>query len=135
MWNLVTLTFSQGHSIYWKFGKYQLLTIFWQYLRHYSWQSYDFWPKGSLWKDLKKLCDIGWPWPKGQGHNFYLKVKKYPLLTILTISCSLFFGCRVMKRGQEVVCGETFKIIWHGVTWLKGQGHRFPRKSGKFHLW
>ena len=57
MSHLVTLIFSQGHSIYWKFGKYPLLTIS-DNISDII-QSYDSWPKGSLWRKLQNDVTLG----------------------------------------------------------------------------
>ena len=37
----------------------------------------------------------------------------------------------VLKVGQRVACGETFKMIWHWVTLTSGQGHSIYWKFKK----
>ena len=68
--------------------------------------SYETWPTGNLWGDLKNDVILG-----DLDQSLYWIVKKYQFLTIFTIYQTLFIGSRVMKLGQQVACMETFKIM------------------------
>ena len=80
-----------------------------------------------------------WHWAnltKSQRHILYLKVKKYPFLTNLTIFQTLFIGSRVMKLDPQVACGETFKVMWYWVILTEGQGHSlFESQKITINLW
>ena len=79
----MTLAKGQGHNLFLKVGNYPFLKIFDNISDTIYWfKSYNTWPTGSLWGDLKNdmtLSDLGF----GQGHNVYLKVGKYPFGIIL----------------------------------------------------
>ena len=74
-------------------------------------------------KRPSKWCDIGWLWHK---NNCFSQRFSYPHFTwmlenvnfwpYLTISQTLFFGSKVMKVGLQVAYVETFKMMWHLVT-------------------
>ena len=75
IWPRVTLTFTQGHSIYWKFGKKPFLNIFdnisdtilSRVMRHSQKVAW-----GKTFKMMWHLVTL----TVGQGHSLYLKVRK-----------------------------------------------------------
>ena len=110
MWHWVTLTFGEGHSIYWKFGKYSFLTK----SQTLFTVDYETLPTFSLCGDLQiyvTLCDLD---EKSRSHSLLASnLEKIHLWPFLTISQTLFIESIVMELGQKVACGETFKMMWH----------------------
>ena len=114
MWHWVTLTFRQGHSIYWKFGKYQFLTI------SDTIHSRIMRPgqKVSCVETFKMVWHLV-TLSKGQGHNLYLKVKKYPFLTILdNLSDTIYWKYRYEIWPKDSLWKELRKeLTLHDRDW------------------
>ena len=81
IWSLVTLNFGQGHSIYWKFGKYPLFDNFWQYDIDIIHSKVMIFGREVACVETFKMM---WHWMTltfGQGHSSYWKFGNYPFLT------------------------------------------------------
>ena len=112
MWHLVTLTFTQGQSIYWKFGKYPFLTMFAISQTLFTVELWDM-AKRLPWVRPSTQCGIGWPWPKVKVTIFTWRSEKVNFWPFLTISQTLFIGSKVMK---SCPLGSLWRDLQNDVT-------------------
>ena len=69
---------------------------------------------------------------EGQGHSLDWMLKNINFWPFLTMSQTLLISSRVMKPGQQVVYGDTLKMMWNWVTLTEGQCHSLYLKIGKY---
>ena len=130
MWQLVTLTEGQVHSLYLKIGKYPfILTIFDNISDTIYSRVLTLGPKVACEESLKIIWTMV-TLTLVKVTVFTVNLENIHFLIVFD-NISYIFHSRVMILGQKVACGETFKMMWYWVTLTFGQGHNNYMKIWK----